>query len=361
MLQQTIIDLSKSINSQLNQEEHFYPGQYDLKKNQMEVTINEYASHLNKEELHRVQDEFFSSGPLESLIQNEDITEIMICSRDEIWYEEKGAIRKHDDLFYTDLTFSNFIHKLSDETQAQTTANHPFANGYWRGFRVHLISPPITQNFILTLRRIKNIPLSLEQLSERGWCDDHQLEKIKNIIQQKKNLLVIGNTGSGKTTLLNALLKECDQDRIVVIEDTSEIHVANSFSPKMLTRKDANDHLTDITQTDLVKQSLRMRPDRLVIGEIRGNEAKDLLMALSTGHEGSMGTIHAQSPNEALIRLEMLVQMGAPQWSLDAIRKLIHLCIHYLIVTKKEKGRWYLEGIYRISGQEAFGFLLDEI
>jgi pilus assembly protein CpaF len=149
-------------------------------------------------------------------------------------------------------------------------------------------------------------------------------------------------------------------DRVVMIEDTSELHSPNSASVKLLTRRDPHGHLRDIHQSDLLKQALRMRPDRIVMGEIRGEEAKDLLMAFATGHTGCMGTLHAETARQALIRLEMLIQLGAPQWGLHAVRTLIWLSLQNIVVVKKDKaGRRVLDGIYRVTALEEFGFLLE--
>jgi pilus assembly protein CpaF len=206
---------------------------------------------------------------------------------------------------------------------------------------------------------VREESFSLHDLQSAGWCDADQVNKLRGIVAEKKNCLIVGNTGSGKTTLLNALVAQAHHERCVFIEDTPELLPANTASVKLLTRFDSQGVLPDITQSDLVKQSLRMRPDRLIIGETRGAEAKDLLMALATGHRGSMTSLHAYTPNEALLRLEMLVQMGAPQWGLDAIRRLIQLTVDVLIVTRKEKAKWHLEGIYKISSQEKFGFIVE--
>lgn len=299
--------------------------------------------------------------PLKTLLEDLAITEILICKQNEIWYEKGGEFFKHNDNFESLVNFQNFIHQLSDEASIQFNYEHPFADGNWRGFRIHICSPPISTDITITLRRLKANPIDLEKLQKSGWCTLETLTLLKQTVLHKKNILVIGSTGSGKTTLLNSLVALAATDRCVFIEDTSELLCPNLFSQKLLTRKDYQGTLPEITQSDLLKQSLRMRPDRLIVGEVRSGEAKDLLMALSTGHGGSMTSLHAGSAAEALLRLEMLVQMGAPQWSLSAIRRLIQLTIDCIVVTKKEKDRWRLEGIYKIASLESFGFSVENL
>jgi pilus assembly protein CpaF len=129
----------------------------------------------------------------------------------------------------------------------------------------------------------------------------------------------------------------------------------------MLTRGTGSPSLPEVTLSDLVRQSLRMRPSRLIMGEVRGPEAKDLLLALATGHSGSLGTLHASDPRQALLRLEMLVQLGAPQWSVQAVRQLIQLSVDTLVVCGNENGHRCLKGIYKVAALESFGFLLEDI
>lgn len=327
----------------------------------VQSALENVSAHLQESQRERINQEFSGEGPLSHLLNDHEIIEIMITSKEDIWFEKKGVISKAGDCFLSDLTFNNFFHRLCDETKVNTNFAFPFANGFWKNFRIHITTPPVTTQPVITLRRLKTAALSLETLRTHAWCTTEQEQKIKKSVKEKKNILVLGNTGSGKTTLINALLNEANSDRSIIIEDTSEILAPNSLCVKMLTRFDSQGQLPEITQADLVKQSLRMRPDRLIIGEIRGPEAKDLLMALSTGHKGSISSIHAHSASEALLRLEMLIQMGAPQWNLEAIRRLIHLCVDELIVTQKKGSRWFMEGRYKIASLEKFGFLVESL
>ncbi len=321
--------------------------------------IQEHTQNLSTEMQMRLMQEFSDTGPLQGLLADNEITEIIINGPEHIWYEKKGQFFKHSDHFLSLVTYSNYIHLLSEQSGLQTSHRTPFANGEWRGFRIHVAAPPITPQHTITLRRIRPSSIKLEELHTAGWCELRQLRLLQNQVSGRKNILVVGATGSGKTTLLNSLLAEAALDRCVFIEDTAELLLYNSLSTRLLTRFDAHGSLPDISQTDLVKQSLRMRPDRIILGEIRGSEAKDLLLALSTGHHGSMASIHAGSASEALMRLEMLILMGAPEWNLLTIRRLIQLTIDAIVVTEKHDGLWKLVDVYRISSLESFGFTVE--
>ena len=197
-------------------------------------------------------------------------------------------------------------------------------------------------------------------LESAGWAQAPRIQMLRDLIVKQKNILFIGPTGSGKTTVLGACLRELQEnERAVIIEDTDELARPNSSSAKLLTRPAQSAALPEVTLTDLVRQSLRMRPQRLVMGEVRGAEAKDLLLALATGHSGSLGTVHAADPRQALLRLEMLVQLGAPQWNVQAIRQLIQLSVDYLVVCGNADGKRRLDGIYKVAALESFGFLLE--
>ena len=183
------------------------------------------------------------------------------------------------------------------------------------------------------------------------------------LVEQKRNFLVVGTTGTGKTSILNACLKSLgSNERTVIIEDSRELTLSNSASLRLLTRDDPQKILPPIDQGDLVRHALRLRPDRLVIGEIRGPEAKDLLMALSTGHSGSFSTLHAATAAQALIRLEMLIQLGAPHWNLQAIRRLIFMSLQAIaVVGRGQNGARQLQGIFILSSLEETGFLLERL
>jgi pilus assembly protein CpaF len=310
----------------------------------------------------RLSAEFFDFGPLQCLLADLKITELII-NRNTIFFEKDGELRFHDDHFLTDFSFQQFVHKLCEESGVHTSLQHPYVDGVWRSFRLHMIQHPISDEKIsITLRRQSREFWTLNRLQQASFVTDPQTTLLRDLYLFKKNILVVGATGSGKTTLINALLQETPpHERVIVIEDTDELIKPNPVSIKLLTRKKGLETLPDVALTELLRQTLRMRPDRILLGEVRSEEAKDLLLTLSTGHSGFLGTLHAKSSREALWRLEMLIQMGAPQWNLDTIRKLIFSSLHGIIVVGRTERRRQVTEMTRLAGLEAHGFLLEPL
>jgi pilus assembly protein CpaF len=307
--------------------------------------------------------EYFGAGPIEWLITAPNVTEIIVNGRDSIWFERAGRLERLDDEFLSDLTFRNFVARMSRDAGFQASLDCPFADGFWRGCRVHLLIPPASgDHAVVTLRRHPQTPWTMDALHAHEWASSAALDALLGLVKGRKNFLIVGGTGSGKTSVLNACLMTLPpQERALVIEDTSELRVPNRASSKLLTRRDQAGLLREIDQSELLRQALRMRPDRIIMGEIRGGEAKDLLMAFATGHTGCMGTLHADSARQALLRLEMLVQLGAPQWSLSAVRTLIWLSVQAIVVVgRHEDGTRKLDGIYRVAALEDLGFLIEK-
>lgn len=310
----------------------------------------------------RLHDEFFAVGPLTNLLSDPTVSEILISPK-AISFERHGTLWALDDRFLTDFSFQQFLHKVCEESGVHTSLKTPFVDGIWREFRLHLVQHPICDDrYSMSLRRQSKQLWTLESLLENNFLSQAQLGCLKEMYDGKKNILIVGTTGCGKTTLINTLIqKTLPTERLIIIEDTDEIEKPNVVSTKLLTRQKGLESLPDISLKDLLRQSLRMRPDRILVGEVRGEEAKDLLLTLSTGHSGFLGTLHARSSREALWRLEMLIQMGAPQWSLDTIRKLIRSSLHAIVVVARVEGQRKVQEICQITGLENHGFLLEPI
>lgn len=341
----------------------------EVSTNQLNLT--EFQNQFYKKELHnldpkaksRLQEEISAYGPLTPLLSQEDISEIMICDNENIWIERSGRIEKWTDSFFSQESYYSFLERLCYEAKIHFDLKKPIANGVWKNFRTHIIAPPLTAKHpCITLRRSAKALWTFKKLKDLDWANYESIQNIQSLVKDKKNILIIGPTGTGKTSVLNACLNEVSShERIIGIEDTSEIQVPNSLSIKLLARTDTDTNLKTFSLEDLVKESLRMRPDRIVLGEVRGPEAKDLLMAFATGHRGGLATLHADNPQQALLRLEMLIQLGAPQWSLNAIRHLIKLSLDSIILLKRKKSQRVLAGIYQISSLERTGFCLDTV
>lgn len=350
---ESIIDLS-TLPSQQERE--------DMQSTVQRTLANQYTTLCETDRL-RIENEFFACGPIEGLLLDNEITEIIINGVNGIWFEKNGQLYQHSDRFYSPVSYQNFIQRLTSESRMQINLDRPFSDGYWRQYRVHLITPPLAQcGAHLSLRRHPDNPWTLTRFGEVGWAPPDALARLQKLIRDKESFLIIGATGTGKTSVLSACLQELSLDeRIVAIEDTNELNLPNLLSAKLLTRFDSQGVLHNVDQSELLRQALRMRPDRIVMGEVRGNEAKDLLMAFSTGHCGGMATIHADNPRQALYRLEMLVQMGAPNWSIQAIRHLIYFGIRAVVSVRRAGGKRELVSIHRLASLEDSGFCLEPV
>lgn len=310
----------------------------------------------------RLWQEFRGHGPLGPLMKDGHVREIVVNGCSDIWIETDGEFRLYDDGFLSEITLNNFVHRLCGETGLNINLQVPCGDTDWQGFRVHMMRPPLSERVQMTLRSRPQNPWTLEKLHQRGWADEFAIAQLKRWLKEKKNLMIVGPTGAGKTSLLNACLQELGADeRVICLEDISELCPKPGASCKLLTRFDGHGVLAEYGLGDLLRQALRMRPTRLVVGEVRGGEAKDLLLALATGHHGSLGTLHAADPRQALLRLEMLVQLGASQWDQQAIRQLIQLSVDGIVVTGFRDGKRVLEGLYRIASLETIGFLLERV
>ncbi|MCK6597270.1 MAG: Flp pilus assembly complex ATPase component TadA [Bdellovibrionaceae bacterium] len=345
--------------------EEFALGNTDHQKrmqNRLDQIINEETSHLSTHEKNRIANEFHGLGPLEDLFQKTNVTEIIVNSPNKIFFEENGKLNKHEDSFYSDFTFDLFIQRISDKINLSLSLEQPFCDGSFANFRVSLVDKSITKDHTsVNFRKHPIHSWDFEKLILSDWCSKEVYYNFKSLIDDNKNFLIIGPTGSGKTSVLNSCLQlTAATERSLIIEDTSEIILPNDASIKLLTKHDPHGIQKEITQNDLVRRALRLRPDRIIMGEIRSSEAKDFLMALSTGHLGSFATLHASDPHQALIRLEMLIQIGAPQWNLLAIRRLIALSLNYIIVVgKDDSGKRKFKGAFELNSLEEHGFLIE--
>ena len=334
----------------------------DLQNDQFKKFILNKISSIDDLYKKRLEQEFFGLGPLEILIADPSVSEVLVNSFDSVWFEQSGKLQRHDDQFLSEVSFHNIVERLGQLAGKHLSLERPFLEGHFNGMRLSMIGAQLTgKQAIVSIRKHPESPWNLQKLVSAKWCSNQQMNQLQSIINSGSNFLVIGETGSGKTSVINALLQEISNcERAVVIEDSSEVYLPNEASIKLLTRDSAEGQVCAIDQQVLLKRALRLRPDRLVMGEIRGEESKDFLMLLATGHKGCFATLHAKNPNEALIRLEMLIQLGAPQWNLQAIRRLIFLSLQFIIVVEKSiSGKRQLKGIYRLSSLEDSGITLD--
>ncbi len=333
----------------------------DLAQSDENHALEPIIASCANETQQRLKAEFFGYGPLETLIDDSDWNEIIVDGSKAIWIERNGRLELFHDSFLSEVTLNNFLHRLEHEAKIFADLNEPATDGTWKHLRVHLVRPPLSERVQLCLRATRNRILTLDHLAQVGWGTHESVRILRQWVSDRRNLLIVGPTSSGKTTLLNAILQELDPtERVVCLEDVNELMPKEGASIKLFTRFDLKGCLREFALSDLIRHALRMRPSRLVLGEVRGGEAKDLLLALATGHQGSLCTLHAVDPQQALLRLEMLIQLGA-KWDRDAIRKLIQLSIDGIVVTNYKSGKRQLEGLYRIGSLESFGFLIERL
>lgn len=321
--------------------------------------VKENSSQQHRQ---RILSEFSDFGPLGPLLLDVDINEIIINGKDHIFYEKQGRMNKLEDTFLSQITFYHIVEKISAEAGITVNVRKPYSEGRWRDFRVFILrSPLVTTDFQLCMRKQSKKVWTFERLGS-CWAPPEAIEILRDFIRHKQNFLIVGPTSAGKTSVLNACLQEIDPyERVISIEDTDEIVLSNAVSTKLLTQKSAESLELTIDQQELVKQSLRLRPDRIVMGEVRGSEAKDLLLALATGHRGSIGTLHAKDHKQALWKLETLAQMGATQWQSSTVQRLIFSSLQALVVLDKRDSVRGLKGLYKITALESSGFLFETL
>ncbi len=300
---------------------------------------------------------------IEEIFNDESITEVVFQNEEDLIIEKNGTLlnSKWGSQDKRRALFDEIIQSLPKAPNYE----HPIASGVWKGFRVQIVSAPIVdENPIVQLRRISKED-DFKDLRPEQWGVSEEVVEIlrEKFLIKKENFLIVGPTGCGKTTLLKALLSNyCKNERVICLEDTPELPLVNELSCNLQTYNSSSDEIDDVSLNDLVKASLRMRPDRIIMGEMRGKEAADFLLMLSTGHRGSGATLHAHTSQDALYRLEMLVQMGS-RWSLQTVRRLIHSSLDCIVVLDRnpKTGERYIKEISEIAGLEDEGFLVHHL
>lgn len=299
--------------------------------------------------------ELANLGPLAQLLGNPQVTEIMVMGAHDIYAEVDGRIYLTPLSFASDDELMAVIHHIVEAVGRQIDVANPICEARLAdGSRVHVAIPPVAVDGpLINIRRFTRGPLNMEDLIRLGSCSEGAFGFLKACVMARANVLVSGGTGSGKTTLLNVLSGYIPTDeRIVTIEDAAELQLRQRHVARLESRPAGPDGKT-ITIRDLVISSLRMRPDRIVVGEVRGPEALDMLQAMNTGHDGSMTTLHANKPRDALSRLETLVMMAGYDLPHRAIRAQIASAIHVVVHLERQRdGSRKVVQISEVSGME---------
>ncbi len=266
-------------------------------------------------------------GPLETLLADVDVSEVMVNGPGYVWVERRGRLmRTSVALAATEI--DHLIEKVVGPLGLRVDRSSPAVDARLPdGSRVHAIVPPLAVDGpYLTIRRFRSVAVLLDD-----FCDTSVAGLLRAAVAERRNIIVCGGTGSGKTTLLNALAGEIGEGRIVTVEDAAELRLNQSHVVRLEARPANAEGVGQFTIRELVRNALRMRPDRIIVGECRGAEALDMLTAMNTGHEGSMSTCHANSPHDALRRLETMVLLAGEGLPLDAVRDQLHAAIDLIV------------------------------
>lgn len=287
-----------------------------------------------------LKDEMLGLGPIEILLKDPSVTEVMVNGPKKIFVERNGRLQLTDVQFHDDSHVMNIIERILSPIGRHIDEAVPLVDARLEdGSRVNIIIPPLSLiGPCITIRKFANRALSVEDLISFGTLDRKMADFIKACIQARINILVSGGTGSGKTTTLNVLSSFIpENERIVTIEDAAELKLQQEHVVTLESRPANIEGNGEITIRDLVKNALRMRPDRIIVGEVRGGEALDMLQAMNTGHDGSLTTAHANSPRDALSRLETMVLMAGFEMPIKAIREQISSAIELVLQQSRLK------------------------
>jgi pilus assembly protein CpaF len=305
-------------------------------------TENPLLNRSEREHLvEEVLDEAFGFGPLELLLKEEGVADIMINGPKHVFLEKDGRIIKSDVTFRDNDHLLQILDRIVSKVGRRVDETSPMVDARLPdGSRLNAIIPPLALDGpSLTIRRFGSNPLTLEDLLKFGAFTPEMVMFMEGAMKARLNIIISGGTGSGKTTLLNTLSSFIsNENRIITIEDAAEIQLQQEHVLRLETRPANIEGNGAVTATDLVKNALRMRPDRIIIGECRGGEALDMLQAMNTGHDGSLTTVHANNPRDAISRIETLVNMSGVELPLSAVRKQVASAVHLVIQANRLQG-----------------------
>jgi pilus assembly protein CpaF len=304
-------------------------------------------------------------GPLEPLLARDDIDDIMVNGADTVYVEIGGRIQRTSIRFRDNQQLLNICQRIVSQVGRRVDEASPICDARLPdGSRVNAIVPPLAiDGPVLTIRKFRREKLTLEQLVKLGTITAEGAEVLKVIGRCRVNTLISGGTGSGKTTLLNCLTRYIDHDeRIITCEDAAELQLQQPHVVRLETRPPNLEGEGQVTMRDLVRNCLRMRPERIIVGEVRGPEAFDLLQAMNTGHDGSMGTLHANSPREALARLESMITMGGYALPSKTIREMICASVDVIVHAERLRdGSRRITHITEVVGMEGDVILTQDL
>ena len=324
---------------------------------------------LNTIEYHQlvdeVLDEVLGLGPLEPFLKDPSVSDILINTHRQVYVERVGKLEQTPARFKDERHLMRVIQKIVSAVGRRVDESQPWVDARLAdGSRVNVLVPPCAVDGpLVSIRKFSKMPFTIPRLIEIGSIDERMAIIFELIARSRLNVLISGGTGSGKTTLLNALSNNIsNRERIITIEDTAELQLQQTHIGRMETRPANIENMGEVTQRDLVRNALRMRPDRIIVGEVRGAEVLDMLQAMNTGHDGSMTTIHANTPRDALTRLEHMVGMTGIDIPLKALRSQVASALNVIVqVQRFSDGRRRVVSIQEVIGMESDTVTMQEI
>jgi pilus assembly protein CpaF len=315
--------------------------------------------------IREIKNEILGLGPLEPLLHDDTINDILVNGAKQVYVERQGKLELTEVTFHDDRHLLHIIGRIVSRVGRRVDESVPMVDARLPdGSRVNAIIPPLAiDGPSMSIRRFGKDPYTINDLAQNGSLTPQMVEFLRMIVMARFNILVVGGTGSGKTTMLNCLSSFIPvTERIVTIEDSAELRLQQPHVVRLETRTANLEGKGEITQRDLVKNSLRMRPERIILGEVRSAEVLDMLQAMSTGHDGSLATVHANSPREALGRLEMMMLLSGISLPERAMRQQISAAINFLVhVSRLSDGTRKLMKISEITGMEGDAVMMQDL
>ena len=320
---------------------------------------------IRKQIFHDILDELTGFGPIQPLLDDPDVSEVMVNGPKKVYIEKGGQLTKTPITFDDDDHVLRIIDRIILPLGRRVDADSPTVDARLPdGSRVNAVIRPVSiDGPCITIRKFRKDKLSVQQLVDYGSLTNHMAEFIRACVIARLNIVISGGTGSGKTTLLNVLSSFIpENERVITIEDAAELQLQQDHILRMETKVASVDGTGAVTIRDLVRNSLRMRPDRIVVGECRGGEALDMLQAMNTGHDGSLTTLHANTPRDALSRLETMVLMSGMELPLKVVRQQISSAVDLIIQqTRLKDGSRKVTAITEVVGMEGEIVVLTDI
>jgi pilus assembly protein CpaF len=312
-----------------------------------------------------IQHETFGLGPLEPLLADDKVSDILVNGHSKVYIEKAGKLQKTEINFRNNAHLMQIIERIVSKVGRRIDESSPYVDARLPdGSRVNVIIPPLALDGpALSIRRFGREPLGMKDLLKIGTLDERMALLLEGAVQCRLNILISGGTGTGKTTLLNVLSAFIPgSERVVSIEDSAELHLKQDHVVRLETRPSNIEGRGEVTQRDLLRNALRMRPDRIIIGEVRGGEALDLLQAMNTGHDGSLSTVHANTTRDALARIETMVLMAGMDLPERAIKEQLASAVHLVVqLVRFSDGTRRVVKLSEITGMEGNTIVMHDV